>query len=370
MAIIEQSIDINVPAHAVYQQLLHFEQYPRFMDSVEEVRRLDDRRLRWHTRMGERDIEWDAEIVEQVPDRSIAWRDVGGPRNHGRAQLQSIGADLTRITLTLDSEPEPGTQEAGAVAGVMDNEELKEDALAHRTQQDLARFKKFVESAYQGSDGRHAALHAGGEPEFASRAGAGQGFAAPRSAASHAYGQETDAHVEQRSGRDRRQRAPVRLPNLLQAWNDPVGTMRKMSDEVDQLAQKFIGRPAFGVRARSGGTTDWTPTVEVARRDNQFVVCAELPGVRREDVHIDIRGGRLTIQGERRPRQPQPQSQQQQPQFRRSERAYGRFHRVIALPEGADDEAASASMQDGVLEVTVPVAPDARPGRRIDIQGA
>jgi HSP20 family molecular chaperone IbpA/uncharacterized membrane protein len=364
MAIIEQSIDINVPAHAVYEQLLRFEQYPRFMESVEEVRRLDDRRLRWHTRMGEQDIEWDAEIVEQVPDRSIAWRNVGGPRNHGRVQLQSVGPDRTRITLTLDSEPEPGTHVPGAVVGAVDSEELKEDALAQRTQQDLARFKKFAESMYEGGDGRHAGVHVGGgEPEFASRAGAGQG-----SAGSHAGGQGTDAYVEQRSGRDRRQRASVRLPNLLQAWNDPVGAMRRMSDEVDQLAQKFIGRPAFGVRARSGGgTADWTPTVEVARRDNRFVVCAELPGVRREDVQIDIRSGRLTIQGERRPRQPQ---QEPQPQFRRSERAYGHFHRVIALPEGADDDAASASMQDGVLEVTVPVMPDTRPGRRIDIQGS
>ena len=357
MAIIEQSIDINVPAHAVYAQLLRFEQYPRFMESVEEVRRLDDRRLRWHTRMGERDIEWDAEITEQVPDRCIAWRDVGGPRNHGRVQLQSIGPELTRVTLTLDSEPEPGTQGPGAVAGAVDNEQLKEDALAHRTQQDLARFKKFVESVYEGGDGRHAGLHTGGEQEFASQ----------RAAANPAHGQGADAHVEQRSGRDRRQRAPVRLPNLLQAWNDPVGAMRRMSDELAQLAQKFIDRPAFGVRARSSGTTDWTPTVEVARRDNQFVVCAELPGVRRADVQLAIRGGRLPIQGERRPRQPQ---QEPQPQFRRSERAYGHFYRGIALPEGADDEAASALMQDGVLEVTVPVAPDMRSGRRSDIRGA
>jgi HSP20 family molecular chaperone IbpA len=360
MAIIEQSIDINVPAHAAYEQLMHFEQYPRFMEGVEEVRRLDATHLHWRARMGARDTEWDAEITEQVPDRCIAWRSVGGVRNEGRVQLLQVEADLTRVTLTMNNELEvqasgqPGTDEAAEM----------EDVLARRAQQDLARFKKFAESAHGGSGEWRDTVHHAGEREFASAAARG------RREGAHA----SDAYVEQRSGSDRRRREPMRLPNLLQAWSDPVSAMRKVSDEVDQFAQKFIGRPAFGVRAHHGATgtagtgaaADWTPAVEVARRDNRFVVCAELPGVRREDVQIEIRSGKLTIQGERRPRQ----AEQATPQFRRSERAYGHFHRVIALPDGADDDAASASMQDGVLEVTVPVVADIRPGRRIEIQGA
>jgi HSP20 family molecular chaperone IbpA len=267
-------------------------------------------------------------------------------------QLLPVETDLTRVTLTLDSDLEahangqPGMDEAAEM----------EDVLARRAQQDLARFKKFTESTYSGGKWQGATHDS--EPEFASPG---------RMGASGAW-------VEQRSGADRRRRGPGRLPNLLQAWNDPVGAMRKVSDEVDHLAQKFIGRPAFGVRARtgsvgvgtSGGVADWVPAVEVARRDNRFIVCAELPGVRREDVRVEIRSGKLTIQGERRPRE----GEQARPQFRRSERAYGRFHRVIALPEGAADDAASASMQDGVLEIAVPVVPDTRPGRRIEIQGA
>jgi HSP20 family molecular chaperone IbpA len=358
MAIIEQSIDVNIPAHAAYEHLMRFEQYPRFMEGVEEVRRLDATHLHWHARVGDRDAEWDAEITEQVPDHCIAWRNIGGPRNEGRVQLQPLEAELTRVTLTLDSEMEarPGGQPETDEAAEM------EDVLARRAQQDLARFKKFAEGTYDGSGEWRRTVHHAGEHEFATAAGRG------RREGAHA----SDAWVEQRSGSDRRRREPMRLPNLLQAWSDPVSAMRKVSDEVDQFAQKFIGRPAFGTRTRAGmsgaaGTAgaaaDWTPTVEVARRDNRFVVCAELPGVRREDVQIEIRSGRLTIQGERRPRH----AEQAAP---RPERAYGHFHRVIALPEGADDDAASASMQDGVLEVTVPVAADTRPGRRIEIQGA
>jgi HSP20 family molecular chaperone IbpA len=364
MAIIEQSIDVNVPAHAAYEQLMRFEQYPRFMEGVEEVHRVDGTHLRWHARMGGHDIEWDAEITEQVPDRCVAWRSLGGPRNEGRVQLQALEAELTRITLTLNSDlpPQPGEQpEADAAA--------MEDLVARRAQQDLARFKKFAEGMYGSGAWRGGAhgVHHGGEREPASAAGRGR---RENAHAAHA----SDAWFEQRSGADRRRREPMRLPNLLQAWSDPVSAMRKMSDEVDQIAQKFIGRPAFGVRARTGGAAatggvaaEWTPAVEVARRDNRFVVFAELPGVRREDVQIEIRSGKLTISGERRPRDAEPEAA---PQPQRSERAYGHFHRVVALPEGADDDAASASMQDGVLEVTVPVEADMRPARRIEIRGA
>ncbi len=105
MPSVQHSIDIHVPAHIAYDRLLRFEDYPRFIDEVEAVRRLDDTHLHWTTRLSNRPIEWDAEITEQEPDRCIAWRDTGGPANGGKLEVQATAPDASRVTLTLESAP-------------------------------------------------------------------------------------------------------------------------------------------------------------------------------------------------------------------------------------------------------------------------
>jgi HSP20 family molecular chaperone IbpA len=355
MARIEHSIDVNAPARTVYEQLLHFEQYPRFMEGVDEVRRLDDTHLRWIGRSGGRDSQWDALITEQVPQHRIAWRRSEEPRMLTSLQLQTLDDGCTRVTLAIECD--------GQVP----------QALSQRTEQDLARFKKFAEGLGQapeqaGGDWRGSAEHetagdahhAADQPDGAVPAGLRHPLA------------------DQRIGRDRRRgtqfgaRLPhlPRLPELLQGWQDPFGMMRRMSSEMDQLAHRFTGRglPGAGMlnaaaRAPQGGASGWTPAVEVAQHADHLVVCAELPGVRREDVQIEIRSDKLTIEGDRYPQPPQAPHE-----FRRSERSYGHFYRVISLPEGADREGAQASMQDGVLQVTVPLSSQARQGKRIDIR--
>jgi len=78
MATIEQSIEVNAPLRAVYNQWTQFEDFPRFMEGVKEVRQLDDKRLHWRAVIGGKEKEWDAEIVEQRPDERIAWTSRGG----------------------------------------------------------------------------------------------------------------------------------------------------------------------------------------------------------------------------------------------------------------------------------------------------
>lgn len=138
MTTVQHSIEVKVPVHTAYDRLSHFEEYPRFMEDVETVRRIDDTHLQWVTRMDNRPVEWDAEITEQEPDRCIAWHNTSGPANGGRLELQPLGDERARITFTWNLEP---AQVPGTKAG--DPKKL----MTQRLEQDLARMKDFIEVA-------------------------------------------------------------------------------------------------------------------------------------------------------------------------------------------------------------------------------
>src|SRR5437660_8527764 len=87
MATIEKSIEVNAPLRAVYNQWTQFEEFPRFMEGVKEVKQIDDTHLHWHAEIGGKDKDWDAVITEQVPDSIIAWRSVSGAENAGRVEF-------------------------------------------------------------------------------------------------------------------------------------------------------------------------------------------------------------------------------------------------------------------------------------------
>jgi carbon monoxide dehydrogenase subunit G len=137
MATIQQSIEINVPVRAVYNQLTQFEDYPQFMESVETVKQVDDTHLHWSSTMANRPVEWDAEIVEQKPDRCISWHNTGGRTNGGRIEVQPAGADTSRVTFTLQAE-------AGQMSSAQASSD--EEQMAQQLKQDLARLKEFIES--------------------------------------------------------------------------------------------------------------------------------------------------------------------------------------------------------------------------------
>jgi len=130
-------------------------------------------------------------------------------------------------------------------------------------------------------------------------------------------------------------------------------------DEMDRVFDDFF----LGDRSRAGGQGGslsgmWMPQVEMREKDGRLVVCADLPGMRKEDVHVELHNDQLILQGERR---------QESEQQGYSERSYGSFYRVIPLPEGIDPSQAQAHFQNGVLEVSLP-APRQSQGRRIEIQ--
>ncbi|WP_426210192.1 SRPBCC family protein [Massilia sp. TWP1-3-3] len=116
---VEEDIDVNVPVRVAYDQFTQFEEFPRFMDSVHEVKQLDDKRLHWHASIAGKDIEWDAEITEQVPDKRIAWRSTSGTPNGGSVTFRSLSRSRTRITLEMYYEPQNGIEMVGDALGAV-----------------------------------------------------------------------------------------------------------------------------------------------------------------------------------------------------------------------------------------------------------
>ncbi len=116
---VEESIDLNVPVSTAYNQWTQFEEFPKFMASVEEVKQIDDTHLHWRANVAGKTKEWDAEITEQIPDQRIAWRSTDGVRNAGVVTFHKISDSRTRVMLQMDYEPETPTEKLGdAVGGV------------------------------------------------------------------------------------------------------------------------------------------------------------------------------------------------------------------------------------------------------------
>jgi uncharacterized membrane protein len=136
MSTIEQSIEIQAPVSTVYNQWTQFEEFPRFMEGVQEVRQLDDKRLRWRAEVGGRTKEWEAEITEQIPDERVAWRSRVGDANAGVVTFHRIDPSRTRVMLQLEYAPEGAIEKAGDAVGVV----------SARVKGDLERFKEFIES--------------------------------------------------------------------------------------------------------------------------------------------------------------------------------------------------------------------------------
>jgi uncharacterized membrane protein len=135
METITKSIDVNVPVRTAYNQWTQFEEFPRFMEGVEEVKQIDDTRLHGVANIGGKRKEWYARITEQVPDQRIAWRDEGGAKNTGVVVFHPIDQNKTRITVRIDYEPEGMTEKTGDMIGVV----------SRRVEGDLERFKDFIE---------------------------------------------------------------------------------------------------------------------------------------------------------------------------------------------------------------------------------
>lgn len=158
---------------------------------------------------------------------------------------------------------------------------------------------------------------------------------------------------------------------------NPFAAMRRWSEDMDRLFQDFgfgqlgFGRSpfrelgAFGGRGASGQNDlgDWSPQVEAFQRGDKFVVRADLPGMKKDDVKVEVENNVLTISGERTDEQ-----EENREGFYRSERSYGQFYRAIPLPEGVNAEQCDATFKDGVLEVSLKAPQQRERSRQIPIR--
>jgi len=135
METIEKTIEVEAPIAKVYNQWTQFEQFPEFMEGVEEVKQLDDKHLHWVADIGGRKKEWDAEIVEQVPDEKIAWRSTTGAPNAGTVNFRPKDLHHTVVTLRMNYEPEGTMEKVGDSLGIF----------SRRVEGDLKRFRDFVQ---------------------------------------------------------------------------------------------------------------------------------------------------------------------------------------------------------------------------------
>ncbi|MEV7886651.1 SRPBCC family protein [Streptomyces sp. NPDC002817] len=136
MSTVKESVDVEVPVHTAYNQWTQFEEFPQFMEGVEEVRQLDDKHNHWTTKIGGVRREFDTEIVDQLPDDRITWRVVEGDvRQRGTVRFQELDPTHTRVELTMDVEPSGVAEKSADMLGVLDR----------RIKGDMRRFKDYIE---------------------------------------------------------------------------------------------------------------------------------------------------------------------------------------------------------------------------------
>ncbi|MDH6461537.1 ribosome-associated toxin RatA of RatAB toxin-antitoxin module [Micromonospora sp. A200] len=204
--VVEKSIEVDVPVSTAYNQWTQFEEFPRFMGGVQEVRQLDDQRMHWVAQIAGVKREWDSRVLEQVPDQKVAWAATEGATNAGAVYFQPVGAGRTMVRLHLEYEPEGLVEKTGDKLNIVEKQ----------AESDLEKFKSFIESrgaetgAWRGSVGEghgvgtpgvaHAASSQGdsgkagvsGTAVAAGAAAAGAAAAAGIAAAKHRTGDDED----------------------------------------------------------------------------------------------------------------------------------------------------------------------------------
>jgi HSP20 family protein len=136
----------------------------------------------------------------------------------------------------------------------------------------------------------------------------------------------------------------------------PWGVMRSLHDDLDRLFEQ-----RYGMDETTGSVANWTPPVDIQEEEGRFVLHADIPGVKGEDLEVTMENGVLTISGKR-----EELRQEQNQGARRVERVHGRFFRRFTLPDTANAEEITAKCTNGVLEVVIPKHDRVMP-RRISV---
>ncbi len=252
---VEKRILVNVPVSTAYNQWTQFEEFPHFMGGVKSVTQLSDDRLEWVAEIGGVRRQWEAKILEQVPDRRVAWAATEGATNAGAVDFEDVGGGQTSIRLTLEYEPEGMIEKVGDKLNVVDRQ----------AESDLQKFKEFIEDegyasgAWRGSVNAGSAVgtpgveHAGASRGDSGKAGvsgkvaAGVGIAAAAGAA---------AAMAASSNKDNTETADVTVTETTPAVPaEPVVPAEPLTTGATTgAADAGTGVPAAGTTAAAGST--------------------------------------------------------------------------------------------------------------------
>jgi hypothetical protein len=235
---VEKSMQVDVPLRTAYDQWTQFEDFPAFMGGVQEVQQLDDRRLHWVAEIAGVRREWEATVLEQVPDQKIAWAATGGATNAGAVWFESAGPASTIVHLELEYEPEGIVEKAGDALGVVDRQ----------VRADLERFKALVESegyasgAWRGSISAHLDVGVPGvDAAVGSHGDSGKagvsGKAVAAGAVAAVAGVAAAVAATRSSGEEEQRPEPAVVP-------PPVPPVQAVVVEEDVLVDDTPGQPA------------------------------------------------------------------------------------------------------------------------------
>jgi HSP20 family protein len=167
----------------------------------------------------------------------------------------------------------------------------------------------------------------------------------------------------QRGNNPRSSSLSRRDPFSMFGSDSPFGSLfQRWNEEMDRFFEDF----GFGRHVATGSgrqRAQWSPEVEVRRRGNELIICADLPGLNKEDVNVELRDDAVIIQGERK-----EEHEDEREGWYRSERNYGSFYRTVPLPEGTITDSAKATFKNGVLEVVLQTPPKEVTQRKVNIE--
>jgi HSP20 family protein len=150
----------------------------------------------------------------------------------------------------------------------------------------------------------------------------------------------------------------------------PFGFMRRFTEDMEKLFKDFQGfrfpsffEKEFAPFLKEVEDVDWVPTVEILRHNGDFTVRAELPGLTKDDVKVEVTDNTLTLSGERK-----EEKEEKREGYYRTERSYGSFYRLIPLPDGTNVDKATATFKDGMLEVKLQVPKTEPRTREVEIK--
>jgi HSP20 family protein len=155
------------------------------------------------------------------------------------------------------------------------------------------------------------------------------------------------------------------VPVATRSARDPFSLLRQMTSELESAFEGWpsVRWPARGLFATSEASA-WTPRIDVFEKDKRMVTRVDLPGMKKEDVTVEVTDGHLTLSGERK-----RETEEKKGSVYRSEREYGSFYRSVPLPEGVTLEDVKATFANGVLEVSVPLPVRSEPAvRKVQIE--